>query len=444
MLIFLLIIFEGAIRKWILPSLSGPLFFVKDPIVLLVYLLVFKYRLNPRSRLYKISLLMLGLFFFGGFLQIVLNAFSPLVLLIGFRNYFLLLPLTFIIAEHFTKEDLVRFARITCWIALPTVILVFLQYHSPPEAFINKNVGEGESTRVFTVARGIVRVSGFFSFTSGHSLYVLIFIGFLFFNYFLPKKERFLPSIVYVTLLLIAPVLVIYAGSRGLVANVLILCFFVMLAALLSLNRRSSFRVWGLFIVGGALMYFLTTTFLAENVAVLAGRFEAASRSEDTIYRFFSSYIEVFKSFGLDVPLWGLGLGIGSNAGAFLMSGTRGFVTAESEWQSVMAEAGPLLGSVFIVYRIFLSVSSLYASFMVFRKKGIIVPVIFSAMVFMLFLSGQITKQGTSMYFAWLFIGLAMAANRIYSLERTPVQVDKVKTSEALNVIHENRHFFSS
>jgi len=444
MVVFLLIIFEGALRKWILPSLSGPLFFIKDPIVLMIYLLAFKYRLNPRSRLYKFSMLMLGLFFFGGLLQVSFNTFSPLVLLIGLRNYFLLLPLTFIIAENFTKEDLVRFARITCWIALPTVVLAFLQYHSPPDAFINKNVGEGESTRVFTVAQGIVRVSGFFSFTSGHSLYVLIFTGFLFFNYFLPKQERFLPSILYVALLLIAPVLVIYAGSRGLVANVLILCFFVMLAALLSLNRRSSFRVWGLFIVGGTLMFFLTTTFLAENVAVLEGRFEAASRSEDTIYRFFSSYIEVFKSFGFDVPLWGLGLGIGSNAGAFLMSGARGFVTAESEWQSVMAEAGPLLGSVFIVYRIFLSVSILYVSFAVFRKKGIIIPVIFSAMVFMLFLNGQITKQGTSMYFAWFFIGLAMAANRIYALGETPVQVDKVKTSESLNLIHENRHFFSS
>lgn len=425
MIVFLLILFEGALRKWILPSLSGPLFFIKDPIVLLIYLLAFKYRLNPHSRLYKISMLMLGLFLFGGLLQISVDAFNPLVLLIGFRNYFLLLPLTFIIAEFFTKEDLIRFARVTCWVALPTVVLVYLQYHSPVDAYINKNVGEGEGTAVFTVGQGIVRTSGFFSFTSGHSQYVLFFIGFLFLNYFLPKEERFLSPLLYIVLLLIAPVLVVYAGSRGLISSILILSCFIMLAALFSIHRRSSFRVWGMFVLGGILVYFITMTFLPENLSVLESRFESASKNEDTVSRFFSPYVNFFKAYGFDVPLWGLGLGIGSNAGAFLISGNRGFVTAESEWQSVMAEAGPVLGSVFILYRVYLSTGVLYIAFMVFRKKGYIVPVIFASMICMLFLSGQITKQGTSLYFAWLFMGFALAANRIYSVTVRSQQVEK-------------------
>lgn len=431
MVVFLLIIFEGALRKWILPSLSGPIFFIKDPIVILIYLLAFKYRLWPHSRLYKISMLMLGLFFFGGLLQITFNAFNPLVLLIGFRNYFLLLPLTFIIAEFFTKEDLIRFARITCWLALPTVVLVYLQYHSPVDAFINKNVGEGESTTIFTVAQGIVRTSGFFSFTSGHSQYVLFFVGFLFLNYFLPKDERFLSPLLYIILLLIAPVMVIYAGSRGLISSILILSFFIMTAALLSIHRKSSFRVWGMFALGGVLVYFLATTFLSENLGILESRFEAASKSEDTIYRFFSPYINFFKAYGFDVPSWGMGLGIGSNAGSFLMSGSRSFVTAESEWQSVMAEAGPILGSVFILYRVCLSIGVLCTAFMVFRKKGYIIPVIFASMIFMLFLNGQITKQGTSLYFAWFFMGLALAANRIYSATERPEHIEETRILSA-------------
>ncbi len=415
MLVFLLIIFEGALRKWVLPSLSGPLFFIKDPIVLLIYLLAFKYRLGPRSRLYKGSLLLVALFFFAGLLQLTLSVFNPLVLLIGLRNYFLLLPLTFIIAEYFNKEDLFRFARVTCWIALPTCILVYMQYHSAPDAYINKNVGEGEGTRIFTVAQDIVRTSGFFPFTSGHAQYVLFFVGFLFLNYFLPRRERFLFPLLYAVLLLIAPVLVVYAGSRGLIANILVLSSFIMLAALFSLYRKSSFRVWGLFIMGGVLIYFFGTIFLSENIAVLEERFESASKSEDTIYRFFSPYIEVFHVLGYDAPFFGTGLGTGSNAGAFLMTGERRFMTAEVEWVSIMIEVGPILGSLFIIYRVFLSLGVLYSSFLVFRKKGVIIPVVFSAMVFMSFLSGQMTKQGTEMYFAWFFMGLALAANRIYA-----------------------------
>ncbi len=434
MLIYLLIIFEGALRKWILPSLSGPLFFIKDPIVLFIYLLMFKYRLIPKSRLYKLSLLMLGLFFFGGLLQVSLNAFNPFVLLIGFRNYFLLLPLTFFVAEYFTKEDLKRFAHITCLIAIPTLILVFIQYQSPADAFINKNVGDSEATRVFTVAQGIVRVSGFFSFTTGYAQYVLYFVGFLFFNYFLSSKERFLNPLVFIFLLLIAPVLVIYAGSRGLIANVMILFFFILLAALFSMHQRSSFRVWGLFIIGGITMYFFIDTFLSDNLAVLSERFEKAARVENTVYRFFSPYIEVFQGFGYDVPIWGLGLGIGSNAGAFLMSGTRNFVTAESEWQSIMAEAGPVLGSVFIMYRIAVSLSTLYTAFRVFRLRGTVIPVIFSAMVFMSFLNGQITKQGTELYFAWFFMGFALAANRIYSGSEVE-HMDRSTTTELYNEV---------
>ena len=37
-LYFWLLIFEGALRKWIFPSFSAPLLIVRDPIVILIYL----------------------------------------------------------------------------------------------------------------------------------------------------------------------------------------------------------------------------------------------------------------------------------------------------------------------------------------------------------------------------------------------------------------------
>ncbi len=39
MFVYLLLIFEGAIRKWMFPSLAQVLFFVRDPFVLTAYVL---------------------------------------------------------------------------------------------------------------------------------------------------------------------------------------------------------------------------------------------------------------------------------------------------------------------------------------------------------------------------------------------------------------------
>src|SRR5438552_18804285 len=48
--LFLLII-EGALRKWIVPQFSHPLLLVRDPVVLLIYLLPWRAHIFPRNAL---------------------------------------------------------------------------------------------------------------------------------------------------------------------------------------------------------------------------------------------------------------------------------------------------------------------------------------------------------------------------------------------------------
>src|SRR3984893_17277631 len=43
-LYFWVLIFEGALRKWIVPSLSHPLLIIRDPLVLLIYLQAGRWR----------------------------------------------------------------------------------------------------------------------------------------------------------------------------------------------------------------------------------------------------------------------------------------------------------------------------------------------------------------------------------------------------------------
>src|SRR5262245_66481114 len=50
LLVYLLLIFEGSLRKWLLPQLSLYIFFIRDPFVLIAYLLAFRHGLWPTRR----------------------------------------------------------------------------------------------------------------------------------------------------------------------------------------------------------------------------------------------------------------------------------------------------------------------------------------------------------------------------------------------------------
>src|SRR5207237_9520751 len=46
---FFLLIFEGVFRKWLLPQYSDVLLVVRDPVVIVIYMLAIKARLFPRT-----------------------------------------------------------------------------------------------------------------------------------------------------------------------------------------------------------------------------------------------------------------------------------------------------------------------------------------------------------------------------------------------------------
>src|SRR5438067_11868110 len=57
---FFFLIFEGTFRKWILPQFSDVLLVVRDPVVLVIYVLAIKARLFPRNN-WVLSLAIIGI-----------------------------------------------------------------------------------------------------------------------------------------------------------------------------------------------------------------------------------------------------------------------------------------------------------------------------------------------------------------------------------------------
>jgi hypothetical protein len=93
---------------------------------------------------------------------------------------------------------------------------------------------------------------------------------------------------------------------------------------------------------------------------VFLKRWETAAVSSDgdawqnVTDRVFGGLLQPFHTMAR-TPIFGSGIGVGSNVGARLLSGQVGFLLAEDEWNKIILELGPLLGAIFIGFRFFLT-----------------------------------------------------------------------------------------
>src|SRR5256885_5932694 len=178
---FFLLIFEGTFRKWILPQFSDVLLVVRDPVVLIIYMLAIKARLFPRNA-YMLALAIIALLSWLVSL-VVLEPFlslKPLILVtgFGFRSNFLHLPLIFVIGRALDADDVKKLGR---WIligALPMAVLLAIQFNAAPDSFINRTAGLGETQQI-TAGGGKIRPPGTFSFVSGVIFYAAMCAAFL-------------------------------------------------------------------------------------------------------------------------------------------------------------------------------------------------------------------------------------------------------------------------
>jgi hypothetical protein len=120
-------------------------------------------------------------------------------------------------------------------------------------------------------------------------------------------------------------------------------------------------------------------------------------------------------------PPFGYGLGIGTNAGAALLTGSRAFLLGESEWSRVIAESGPVLGYAYILLRLWI------CWFLIRRgwealKRDEAMPLLLVAAAGLDLISGQF-GQPTTLGFAVLSAGLALASvDSLQSIKLLPTR----------------------
>ena len=412
---FWLLVIEGALRKWVITRYSDPLLVVRDPVAIAIYLLAIKARVFPRNW-WIYSLASIGaLSFVAGVLVLQpYLALKPLLLvtIFGWRSNFLHLPLIWVIAKVFDAEDVKRLGWWMLATLLPLTILMALQFNASPDSFVNRVAGGSAEAQQIDAGGGKIRPPATFSFISGVIFYTAASAAYLLYG---ALKRGTYPSWLLFGAGFALVVATAVSGSRSVLLAVLLVTASLAIIILLRPSEINQFGRILLLVIAVALIVSRLPIF-KEGIGILSERFTASAEAAETtvagglIERILSGFTEPLKAFG-HTPIFGYGLGIGTNAGAKFVTGRSMFLLSESEWSRVILESGPILGFAFVVWRLLLTIRLGWLS-VVQLHRGNILPIILYSSCFLTLLNGQF-GQPTNLGFATLICGLCLASMEI-------------------------------
>lgn len=399
-LYFLLLVLEGALRKWFLPGLAEPLLIVRDPVVLMIYALAFSSGVFPirPAVLTLVGLAIVSL----GFALIV--GTPPVVAFYGLRINYLHVPLIFVMAQTLTHADVLRIGRAVLWLTLGITALMLLQYSAGPNSPLNKGIGSGEGGQLGG-ALGKVRPPGPFSFITGPAAWFPLATAFVVYGWInRGVYSRSLLVAATTAIVIAVPVSI----SRGLLFSVLI----VVVLGLLSVARDVR-RLGAVFLPLVLVLVLLQFAANQELTAAFSSRWEDSTVAgggigRTIVNRFFGNFATAFDVLSA-APAFGYGIGLGSNVGARFTTGEITFLLAEGEWPKILLELGPMLGLAFILYRCWLAFHVGWKTWLGLLQSGDGLGWMLSGACVLLVLNGQWAPP-TILGFAVFGAGLALAA----------------------------------
>jgi hypothetical protein len=243
---FVLALFEGAIRKWLVPQGQELVYFGKDILLIGAYLKFYLYP-DPGLRAWRLNApvaAIIGLTIFTGLSVLNPNIGSPILGLIGLKGYFMYIPMAFMMPFLFrNREELIRQATYYALLATPICLLGFLQWNSDRFSVVNTFASGMAETGATGFGFGDKsRITGTFSYLTGHSTFVLFFTG-LHVALLLAKQSKIMRA----WLLLNLPLLV----ANGLMGG-----------------SRSA--IYGIALIIGGVLFFSSTYKLGSNLKALA------------------------------------------------------------------------------------------------------------------------------------------------------------------------------
>jgi hypothetical protein len=418
-LAMIVLVLEGAVRKWLFVEAQDIIYFGKDILLLAAYGGFLANRRRIRDRWIPPAP---ALYFTlaAGAVYGVFEMANPLlpnlfVGLIGFKSYFLYVPLLFVLPAVFpTDAALARFLQRFLLLSIPVGLLAVAQFFSPASSILNTYARPNlESLNAVTFgSSSFVRVTGTFSFISGYSAYltaiVMIALAVL-----ATTRWRFRGNLMVYLALGLSIVGMLMTGSRGPV---------VILAALFPLywwlavarEKKSGATVVRL-AIGVALLAGFVSVVGRDAFGAFRGRSAAAAEEEVTgrISLPFTAPLSTLP----DAGPFGYGIGATHQAATVV---TKGIVPyswldghlVEVESGRVMLELGPLGFLLVYLGRVMLA---LFAFQQVFRLRTLFHRSVAVAglLVFLAALPAGTVFDVTTGLLYWFFGGMLFLVIRL-------------------------------
>jgi hypothetical protein len=413
-----LVILEGAIRKWLVPGGVGALVAIaRDPIALYLVWYGWRQGLFVPTWLRQLWLFTAFCMAASGLLSLLDSNVSLTVFLFGLRTNLLHFPLVLIIPGLLNGNDLQKLLKRLLALAFPIALIMVWQYRSPLSAWINTGAIEGAAQVVAVV--DTIRPPGPFSFITGAAEYFALINAVIIGSFF--DRRLGIPWIVYGLLSTILALSV--SGSRLMTAMVAIVWVGSLGLRLLRNVRPPRVRtVKILVVVVAGLLPLLAFTPLGglalQGWETTSDRFEVANTHDGGFFNRFQRIISVPDSVIWETPLFGYGLGLGTNFGARAATGAVGFALAEAEMPRIFQESGVPVGVLFLVLRVAFVATVLMKAWRALGKfNQLPISLCFANITVAMF--GQIARP-TSMGFVVLSLGFSLAASRFLATKSTP------------------------
>jgi hypothetical protein len=424
-LYFLLLIFEGALRKWLLPGLSAPLLLVRDPVAVLI--IIEAYRTNKWPERWSVVIGVLAFALLGlCVLQVILGDNSWIAAVYGLRSYLLPFPVAFIMGENLDAEDLRKFGLCTIWLLLPLTALEVAQYLAPPTSFLNKGAYEGGGQLFYVESH--TRASATFSFVAGPTNYVPMAAAFVLYGLMHERfAKKWLLWAATGALILSVPVI----GAR---AVAFLLAGVIGCAAIAALLGGSQLAKVAKVTAPVMALFFLISLLPVFSEATISfkQRFQEANAEEGggSTGRVIANRTlgpvqnQLATSDFLSDPI-GKGMGRGAAAISKLTTGQVTFLTGEGEFGRVLTELGPFPGVAFMLFRLILALVLIAQALAEARRQEplalLMAPMTMTAMLF------GVSEQPTEQGFTVIGMAFTLAALKLAKRQTAPTSIQQAQ-----------------
>jgi hypothetical protein len=426
--LLVVVIVEGALRKWFLPSYADLVYFYKDALMVAVLIAYFldrgkaKVIIQRELQFFVIPLFALVLYAFA----ISANPRAPHLItsIFGVKAYCLYMPLAFLLPRMFsTKEKLVGVLRWYLVIALMVAALGVWQFMDNSQDSALNRYAQSENpnelpqdTAIFADSSGdyFVRVTGTFSFISGLTVYLPVAFSLLLGLTSLGATRTLPISVRLIYYLGIAGVVAtaFMSGSRAVIVNLVMVA--VIFFAFTSINN--AFKRLRQVVIGGALV------FMALNLVVphaVDGVYQRAFGGEEQIDEG-RERIEAVFTFPFEEAAYagafGYGIGATQNSVPALMNrlnltptGEPIPMAVESESSRVMLELGVVGFVLFTLVRLATLVATLRACLVIRDPEMKALGVAsFASLLFSIVAGGAVINHTQNVY-QWFLVGMVFA-----------------------------------